>query len=162
MNDRVMSFRALIEEMQGVAKGKRAAPAGAASRVYETAQARRRYESGANKPAAANAATVDVLLRLLTEQNQQLVQEIAAGVDSVAELAERTGREESNVTRTLRKFENLGLVTLEPGEGRRRVPRLTMESLSFTLELATGRVKVTGTVQKASQPVAAYRAKIGR
>lgn len=162
MNERVMSFRALIEEMQDVAAGKRSAPARPGARVFETAEARRRYGREAAPAASANASTIDALLRLLTEQNQALVREIASGVDSVAELAQRTGREESNVTRTLRKFENLGLVALEAGEGRRRVPRLTMESLSFTLDLATGRVQMSGAVPKASQPEATYRARRAR
>ena len=100
-SDRIVSHAALKAEMKAVARGERAAPADA-------------YRASFN--------SVEALMRLLTPQNRQLLAIVRdRQPQSVAELAEMSGRAASNVTRTLEKLEAAGLVRLEQA-GRRKVP----------------------------------------
>ena len=70
-----------------------------------------------NVPADERQTTValesaEAALRLLTGQNHGLIRIIQAGkFNSVAELAVQSGRAESNLNRTIKKFSNLGLVS---------------------------------------------------
>ncbi len=47
--------------------------------------------------------------------------------DSVADLAKIAKRKTSNVSRTLQRLQEFGLVELKEGPGRRRAPRVTFE-----------------------------------
>ena len=156
----VLSFRALIDEMKAVAQGEASAPARPSKRLYASERARAqvvRRERSATRPGGPPSlpkptpetaplpglATIGAMTRLFTPANQRLVELIASGtVQSVAELAKRTHRAESNVSRTLAKLVALGVVSMEPGQGRAKVPRLLVQSLDCRLDLSTGRVQV--------------------
>ena len=56
----------------------------------------------------------------------------------MAELAAQSGRAESNLNRTLRKLERLGLVTMQPGAGRTLKPVLAVRSFLVELDLVEG------------------------
>jgi predicted transcriptional regulator len=98
---KIQSLSALEEEMRGVARGEKPAPADAAVASFET---------------------VEALARLLTPENRHLLAMIRdRKPQSVAELAEMAGRAEPNLLRTLEKLRAAGLVRMEK-TGRRRVP----------------------------------------
>jgi len=123
-SDRIVSHAALKVEMKAVARGERAAPADAHRASFNS---------------------VEALMRLLTPQNRQLLATIRdRQPQSVAELAEMSGRAASNVTRTLEKLEAAGLVRLEQA-GRRKVP--TVQASKIRLEIdpysSNDRVEVT-------------------
>jgi predicted transcriptional regulator len=145
MKTHIQSFRSLIEEMQDVATGKRKPTPRASRRVFESGKAANAYADRSSRvgEASLEMASIESVVRLLTVENQRLVKVIAGGkAESVAQLAHMTKRAESNVTRTLKKFEGLGLITLSSGPGRKKVPRLSMESISFRVDFATGKVVV--------------------
>lgn len=97
----IQSLSALEEEMRAVARGEKPAPADAASPSF---------------------TSVEALARLLTPENRHLLATIRdRKPQSVAELAELTGRAEPNLLRTLEKLRAAGLVRMEQA-GRRRVP----------------------------------------
>ncbi len=146
MKPAIRSFRALIDEMKGVAAGEAKAPAkgprrlfaseGAAAQ-YRAAKARRRRELGIDSLA--------VLARLMTPENRRLVAYLSShDVASMAELARQMKRAESNLSRTIRKFEQLGLITVGPGEGKTRVPKLNVGTLRFEVDIPSGRVVMMG------------------
>jgi predicted transcriptional regulator len=56
---------------------------------------------------------------------------------SVTELARRTGREKSNLSRTLGNMERFGLVEMK-NEKRRKVPSVTFDRLQFEFALGAG------------------------
>jgi predicted transcriptional regulator len=98
---RVQSSRALLAEMQAVARGKQAAPKDAASPSFES---------------------VEALMRLLTPANRGLLAVIRdRKPQSLGELAEISGRSHPNLTRTMRKLEAAGFVRVE-SRNRRKVP----------------------------------------
>jgi predicted transcriptional regulator len=98
---KIVSVSALEEEMRAVARGEKAAPADAAVPSFES---------------------VEALARLLTPDNRHLLAMIRdRKPQSIAELAEWTGRAEPNLLRTLEKLRAAGLVRMEQA-GRRKVP----------------------------------------
>ncbi|WP_293907630.1 helix-turn-helix domain-containing protein [Phenylobacterium sp.] len=78
---------------------------------------------GGKAPDAAGGPvveSVDVLMRLLTPENRELLRIIRdEKPESVASLARRTGRAEPNLARTLGKLEAVGLVEFRRDAGRR-------------------------------------------
>ncbi|MDN5850183.1 MAG: MarR family transcriptional regulator [Nitrococcus sp.] len=80
-----------------------------------------------DRPAPEDAAqpsfnSVDALMRLLTPENRELMAVLRdRRPQSIAELAEITGRAAPNLTRTLGKLEAIGLVRMEIVK-RRKVP----------------------------------------
>jgi predicted transcriptional regulator len=139
----IQSFRSLIDEMKAVAEGKMVPPARASKRIFASERAYSDFleRQGTGRGKALQIDSIGAVARLFTPENRSLVQVIKSGkVHSVAELAQITKRAEANVSRTLKKFANLGLVTLEPGEGRTKVPRLTMTRFRFDVDLVTGDV----------------------
>ncbi len=99
---RVQSFSSLRDEMMAVARGERNAPPHAADPTVHSA---------------------DLIARLLTPQNRQLMMTIRdRRPDSVAHLALLTDRAPSNLTRTLDKLAAAGLVHFEI-HGRQKAPR---------------------------------------
>ena len=88
---KIQSMADLEAEMRAVASGKRAAPEDAARPSVESA---------------------DVLVRLLTPENRELLRTIRdRRPESVADPARMTSRAEPNLLRTLAKLEAAGLVT---------------------------------------------------
>lgn len=91
------------------------------------------------KPAPKNGAlpsfnSADALMRLLTPENRELLAVIRdRKPQSIAELAEITGRAQPNLTRTLAKLEAVGFVHLQTIE-RRKVPTATVRKLRFEID----------------------------
>jgi predicted transcriptional regulator len=91
----------LEQEMRAVARGEKRAPADAALPSVESAE---------------------VLLRLLTPENRDLLKTIRdERPQSVADLARLTHRASPNLLRTLAKLEAAGLIEMR-SEGKRRIP----------------------------------------
>ena len=73
--------------------------------------------------------------QVLSAGNRELLRTIAERAPaSLDELAEMTGRAKSNLSRTLKKMAEYGLVEMEP-EGRRRRPRVLYDRVSLDLTL---------------------------
>ncbi len=76
-----------------------------------------------------NITNLAGMTRLMSKENQELLQLIAkGGVKSVADLAAKSHRAESNLSRTLKKLQAIGLLELIPGEGKAKIPQITMQS----------------------------------
>lgn len=87
---KVQSLASLREEMKAVARGERKAPADAARPSFNS---------------------VEALLRLLTPENRSLLALMRSEKpNSLAELARLSGRAAPNLTRTLQKMAEAGLV----------------------------------------------------
>ena len=113
MEHRVISHTALRDEMMAVARGEKPAPAYAGQQTFES---------------------VDALLRLLTPENRILLALIRdRQPQSIAELAELSGRAAPNLTRTLAKLEAVGFVRMEMVE-RRKVPTTAIHKLSVVID----------------------------
>lgn len=68
-------------------------------------------------------SSIESLAQVLSTKNQVLLGIIAtAKPDSITKLAELSGREKSNLSRTLKTMANYGLVELRHGEGRELIP----------------------------------------
>lgn len=75
--------------------------------------------------------------KVLSAGNRALLAAIAAEEPgSLTELAERTGRQKSNLSRTLKTMEHYGFVTLRRDAGGRVVPEVTYDAIELTLPLA--------------------------
>jgi len=110
---KVQSHAALREEMKAVARGEKRAPKGAGGTSFES---------------------VEALMRLLTPQNRELLAIIRdKKPQSIAELAELTGRASPNLTRTLGKLEAVGFVRMKSVE-RRKVPITVVRSLNIKID----------------------------
>jgi predicted transcriptional regulator len=113
MTGRIQDLRSLRDEMKAVARGAQPAPADAAEPSFNS---------------------VEALVRLLTPENRQLLAVIRdRRPQSVAALAEMTGRAQPNLTRTLAKLEAAGLITME-AHGRRRVPNAAAKKIVVEID----------------------------
>jgi predicted transcriptional regulator len=91
---KIQRLQELEAEMRAVARGERPAPKDAAAPSFNS---------------------VGVLMRLLTPENRRLMAVIRdRRPRSIAELAKLTGRAPSNLTRTLGKLQDAGLVRMLP------------------------------------------------
>jgi len=110
---KVQSFHSVRDEMIAVARGERPAPPDAAAPTFES---------------------VDLVVRLLTPENRQLLSTIRNRKPrSVTELAQMTGRAQPNLTRTLAKLEAIGLITFET-VGRRKAPRVAVDKIVVEID----------------------------
>jgi predicted transcriptional regulator len=110
---KVQNLRSLREEMKAVVRGERPAPA------------------DAKKP---SFNSVDAMVRLLTPENRQLLAIIRdRKPQSVAELAEMSGRAQPNLTRTLAKMESAGFITMKT-VGRRKAPSVAMKKIVVEID----------------------------
>ena len=110
---KIQGHASLREEMKAVARGERLAPKDAGSTTFDS---------------------VEALLRLLTPQNRALLAIIRdKKPQSIAELAELTGRAQPNLTRTLGKLAAIGFVRLKNVD-RRKVPTTTVHSLRINID----------------------------
>jgi predicted transcriptional regulator len=110
---KIQSLRSLREEMRAVARGQRRAPADAAMPSFNS---------------------VDALVRLLTPENRKLLAIIRdRKPQSVAELAEMTGRAQPNLTRTLAKLEGAGFIKLKT-VGRRKAPSAAVKKIVVEID----------------------------
>ena len=82
-------------------------------------------------------ASPEAMVKLLSAENLVLLQLIAKlRPGSLRELARLAKRKESNLSRTLKKLHNAGIVDFEKGPGRTRVPRLVARRVTLDLDLA--------------------------
>jgi len=80
--------------------------------------------------------SLESVAKLLSPKNRALLKLIAqTHPGSLQELADKTGRAKSNLSRTLKTMENYGLVQFEKGHGRQRAPRVNYTDLSLDLPL---------------------------
>ena len=75
--------------------------------------------------------------RILSERNRALLGIIAVSApESLARLAELTGRKKSNLSRTLKTMERYGFVQLTHGARGSVIPRVPYQKISLTLPLS--------------------------
>ena len=110
---KIQGYASLREEMKAVARRERPAPKDARGISFDS---------------------VEALLRLLTPQNRELLAVIRdKKPQSIAELAELTGRAQPNLTRTFGKLEAIGFVRFKTVE-RRKVPTAVIHSLRINID----------------------------
>ena len=81
-------------------------------------------------------SSVESFARILSDANRELLRVIAeTEPQSLNELAERTGRAKSNLSRTLKTMERHGLLRFEKGKGRTLVPRTPYTDVVLALSL---------------------------
>jgi len=81
--------------------------------------------------------SLETLAQVLSDRNRSLLALIAETKPaSLSELAERSGRAKSNLSRTLRTMERYGLVRFEIGKGREVAPRVNYSGVE--LEMSFG------------------------
>jgi predicted transcriptional regulator len=98
----------------------------------------RAVASGKRKPpkyaSGVSFDSVETLLRLLTPKNRELLAIIRdKNPQSIAELAELTGRKSPNVTRTLGKLEAVGFIRMKTVK-RRKVPTTSVRALRISID----------------------------
>ena len=96
---------------------------------------------GSLKDAPRLWMSVDALMRLLTPENRGLLATIAREQPrSVSELALRSGRDQGNLSRTLDRLAQAGLIRLVP-EGREKRPEMLRRRVRIELDLAADRAE---------------------
>lgn len=81
--------------------------------------------------------SLETLAQVLSDRNRSLLALIAETKPaSLSELAERSGRAKSNLSRTLRTMERYGLVHFEEGEGREVAPRVNYSGVELEMSFA--------------------------
>jgi predicted transcriptional regulator len=95
---------------------------------------------GKHKPARDEPkiwfTSLESFARLLSPKNRAMLKLIAqTHPDSLQELADTTGRDKSNLSRTLKTMESYGLVKFEDGHGRNRAPRVSYTDISLDVPL---------------------------
>jgi predicted transcriptional regulator len=72
--------------------------------------------------------SAEALARILSKKNMVLIAMIRqAAPASVTELAERVGRNKTNVLRSLKALEQFEIVAFDEGDGGRKAPRLNYD-----------------------------------
>jgi predicted transcriptional regulator len=95
-------------------------------------------EETANR-ALAEHVSAEALVKLLSPGNLAVLGVISRlRPASVRELATLTGRTEASLSRTLKRFAQLGIVSLEDGPHRTRVPALIASRVHLEIDLTGG------------------------
>jgi predicted transcriptional regulator len=111
--NKIQSLREIEAEMRAVARGEKAAPKDAAAPSFNS---------------------VGVLMRLLTPENRELMAIIRdKKPKSIAELAKLTGRASSNLTRTLGKLKDAGLVKMQVDK-RKKMPVPAVKTVRLKID----------------------------
>jgi predicted transcriptional regulator len=98
--------------------------------------ARGKYKPTADEPKVW-FTSAESFARILSDRNRVVLQTIAEQApDSLAQLAELTGRQKSNLSRTLKTMERYGFVRLERGPRRSVVPKVPYQRISLVLPLS--------------------------
>ena len=85
--------------------------------------------------------SIESMAKILSDRNRALLALIAeTNPRSLAELADRSGRAKSNLSRTLRTMERYGLVELRKGPGRVLVPHVPYRAIRLDLPVTDPRV----------------------
>lgn len=80
--------------------------------------------------------SIESLAKILSERNRELLLLIAReGLDSLTRLAELTGREKSNLSRTLKTMSGYGLIELERGVRGAIIPQVPYDQLIINIQL---------------------------
>ncbi|MFI5013575.1 MAG: MarR family transcriptional regulator [Hyphomicrobiales bacterium] len=94
------------------------------------------FDSNDTANKALGAKRAEALVKLLSKENMALLHLIERRHPaSLRELAALAGRKESNLSRTLKKLEEIGIVGFEKGNGRMRAPRLLAHRVTLDLDL---------------------------
>jgi predicted transcriptional regulator len=81
--------------------------------------------------------SIESVAKVLSAGNRELLKVIASErPGSIDELAKLTGRQKSNLSRTLKTMEGYGIVRLDRGQQGRVAPRVTHDR--FTVDLSLG------------------------
>jgi predicted transcriptional regulator len=96
---------------------------------------------GKLKPSAKDPkvwfTSAESFARILSDKNRALLEVIAEShPDSLTELAAMTGREKSNLSRTLKTMEQYGLVSLTKTDDGKIVPHVPYENISLVLSVS--------------------------
>jgi predicted transcriptional regulator len=87
-------------------------------------------------------SSIESFAKVLSDRNRELLRIIAeTKPQSLNELAKRTGRAKSNLSRTLRTMERYNLVTFEKGKGGTLMPRTPYTDVVLDLSLRAKREK---------------------
>ncbi|MCC7228173.1 MAG: hypothetical protein IT507_15945 [Burkholderiaceae bacterium] len=133
----VLSSADVFASIQAVARGEAKLPDWAGEKVYVGDAARKHWERMETQSESLNSFS-----KLLSDNRDVLAAIASARPESVAALARLVHRDESNISRTLGKFEKFGIVALIAAEkGRTKRPVLTMEKLRLDLDLLSGQVQ---------------------
>jgi predicted transcriptional regulator len=98
--------------------------------------ARGEYKPTAGEPKVWFTST-ESFARILSDRNRALLAIIAESApESLARLAELTGRKKSNLSRTLKTMERYGFVQLSRGARGSVTPRVPYQKISLTLPLS--------------------------
>jgi len=99
--------------------------------------AKRWFEDDATAARALGATiSPEAMVKLLSKENLGLLRLIVTNKpNSLHELAKLAHRKESNLSRTLRKLHEAGIVDFEKGHGRTRAPRVTARRVTLELDL---------------------------
>jgi len=93
----------------------------------------------------------EAMVKLLSSENLRLLHLIATKrPGSVRELATLVRRKESNLSRTLKKLEQVGIIALQKGPGRTRAPRLVARRVTLELDLVESGRGYTASVHRSS------------
>ncbi|MGH6901105.1 MAG: MarR family transcriptional regulator [Geminicoccaceae bacterium] len=110
---KIQNLGSLRDEMKAVARGEQPAPVDAGKPSFNS---------------------VEAVVRLLTPENRRLLAMIRdRRPQSVADLAEMTGRSQPNLTRTLAKLEAAGLITMQ-AHGRRKAPSAAIRKIVVEID----------------------------
>jgi predicted transcriptional regulator len=83
--------------------------------------------------------SVQSMSQVLSDQNRALLKLIVATrPQSLVELAERSGRATSNLSRTLKNMERYGLVHFEQGPNRQLAPRVNYSGVALEMSFRDG------------------------
>jgi predicted transcriptional regulator len=92
------------------------------------------------KETAANQVSAEAMVKLLSGGNLAVLAAIRLhSPTSVRALAALTGRKEASLSRTLKRFAELGIVSLTAGPHRTRVPALIAERVHLDIDLTGNR-----------------------
>jgi predicted transcriptional regulator len=98
--------------------------------------ARGEYRPASDEPKVWFRST-ESFARVLSDSNRALLGIIAESTpESLARLAELTGRQKSNLSRTLKTMERYGFVQLSRGARGSMIPRVPYQRISLTLPLS--------------------------
>jgi len=95
--------------------------------------ARGEYKPAKNEPKVW-FESIETLSQVLSEPNRALLKLIIeTHPQSLVELAERSGRAKSNLSRTLKNMERYGLVHFEEGPNRQLAPRVNYSGVELQM-----------------------------
>ena len=97
--------------------------------------ARGQYKPGVHEPRVW-FTSAESFAKVLSDRNRDLLRIIAdSAPESLAALAQRTGRQKSNLSRTLKTMERYGFVQLKRGQRGSLIPRVPYQAISLMLPL---------------------------